>query len=81
MVTSNIDTLVAEVHTLMAQSDKCKKVSINNAMGIPTHSHKGFSEHIIIEFSLKKCYLELVGGEGSRDPGLGELGPCKGHDT
>lgn len=34
MVTSNIDTLVAGGHTLMAQSDKYEKISIKNVTGI-----------------------------------------------
>ena len=55
MATCNTDTLVAGCHTLRAQSDKCEKKKYKqNAIGIPTLPHKGLSEHIMIEFRLKK---------------------------
>lgn len=57
-----------------------KKKYKQNAIGIPTLSHKGLSEHIMIEFSLKKP-SESAGGEGSQDSGLVEHSSCKGHET
>lgn len=67
----------------MAQSEKYEKISIKNVTGITPQPHKAFSEHIMIEFCLKKKpkLFGIIGREGSRDPGLGERSPCKGHDA